>query len=101
LWKLGSGAGAPLAATTPQVSPHVTPQVAALLKAIKSDMSREQLQATLGLTDRKSFRERYLLPALAARWIEMTIPDKPQSGLQKYRLSPSGKATSAMIKQGR
>lgn len=90
-----------LNSATPQVGPQVTPQVAALLMAIKSDMSREQLQAALGLTDRKSFRERYLLPALAAHWIEMTIPDKPQSRLQKYRLSPSGKAKLAMIKQGR
>jgi hypothetical protein len=47
-------------------------------------MSREELQMALGLKDRKSFRERYLKPALDAGLIEMTIPEKPSSGLQKY-----------------
>jgi len=38
------------------------------------------------LSDAKSFRQRYLLPALTEKLIEMTIPDKPNSRLQKYRL---------------
>ena len=54
-------------------------------------MSREALQAALGLLDRKSFRERYLKPALTDGLIEMTIPGKPNSRLQKYRLTPKGK----------
>ena len=53
-------------------------------------MSRETLQAALGLSDRKSFRDRYLKPALAEGLIEMTIPDKPNSRLQKYRLTAKG-----------
>ncbi len=54
-------------------------------------MSREQLQGVLGLKDRKSFRERYLGPALSAGLIEMTRPDKPNSSLQKYFLTVVGK----------
>jgi hypothetical protein len=50
-------------------------------------MNRDALQAALGLKDRKSFCERYLKPALNAGFIEMTIPDKPNSRLQKYRLT--------------
>jgi len=50
-------------------------------------MSRTEIQQQLGLSDRKSFRERYLKPALDAGVIEMTIPDKPNSRMQKYRLS--------------
>ncbi len=54
-------------------------------------MGREALQFTLGLSDRKSFRERYLKPALTDSLIEMTIPDKPNSRLQKYRLTDKGR----------
>lgn len=54
-------------------------------------MSREALQSALGLLDRKSFRERYLNPALTDGLIEMTIPDKPNSRLQKYRLTDRGR----------
>jgi len=77
-------------AYTPQVAPQVTPQVGELLAAIRGEMSRDALQAALGLSDRKSFRERYLKPALADGLIEMTIPDKPNSRLQKYRLTDKG-----------
>jgi len=54
-------------------------------------MSREALQSTLGLQDRKSFRELYLRPALADDLIEMTIPDKPNSRLQKHRMTDKGR----------
>jgi DNA-binding PadR family transcriptional regulator len=54
-------------------------------------MGREALQSALGLADRKSFRERYLRPALDDGLIEMTIPDKPNSRLQKYRLTDKGR----------
>jgi hypothetical protein len=53
-------------------------------------MSRDDLQSALGLQDRKSFSERYLKPALKAGFIEMTIPEKPNSRLQKYRLTKKG-----------
>ena len=75
----------------PQVSPQVTPQVGELLAGIEGEMGREALQSALGLSDRKSFRERYLKPALADGLIEMTIPDKPNSRLQKYRLTDKGR----------
>ena len=76
--------------TTPQVAPQVTPQVGELLSVIRGEMSREALQTALGLSDRKSFRQRYLKPALEYGLIEMTIPDKPNSRLQKYRLTNKG-----------
>ncbi len=75
---------------TPQVNPQVTPQVEELLAVLQGEMTREQLQGLLELSDRKSFRERYLLPALEAGLIEMTLPDKPNSRLQKYRLIDRG-----------
>ncbi|MDK9706405.1 MAG: Fic family protein [Desulforhopalus sp.] len=75
----------------PQVTPQVTPQVGELLLAIQGEASRETLQTALGLQDRKSFRERYLKPALADGLIEMTVPDKPNSRLQRYRLTDKGR----------
>jgi Fic family protein len=77
--------------TAPQVNPQVTPQVGELLAVLQGDMGREMLQSALDLSDRKSFRERYLKPALAGGLIEMTIPDKPNSRLQKYCLTDKGR----------
>lgn len=75
----------------PQVAPQVTPQVRQLLKVFRGEMTREALQSALELQDRKSFRERYLKPALDDELIERTIPDKPNSRLQKYRLTDKGR----------
>ncbi len=79
-------------ASTPQDNPQVTPQVARLLVTLDGEMGREQLQAALGLLDRKSFRERYLTPALNAGLIEYTLPDTPNSRLQRHRLTALGAA---------
>jgi hypothetical protein len=54
-------------------------------------MSCEVLQAMLGLADRKSFRERYLRPALDAGLISMTLSNKTNSRLQCYCLTKLGK----------
>jgi ATP-dependent DNA helicase RecG len=43
------------------------------------------------LSDQKHFREHYQQAAVAAGLIEMTIPEKPQSRLQKYRLTKKGR----------
>jgi hypothetical protein len=43
-----------------------------MVEVLVGGMSREDLQAALGLQDRKSFRERYLKPALAEGLIEMS-----------------------------
>ena len=78
-------------ADIPQDNPQVSPQVIKLLSMIKGEMSREQLQGVLGLKDRKSFRAWYLVPALSEGLIEMTLPDKPNSSLQKYFLTKLGR----------
>ena len=55
-------------------------------------MSRTEIQQKLGLTDEKHFREHYQQPAVAMKLIEMTIPGKPRSSKQKYRLTAKGRA---------
>jgi ATP-dependent DNA helicase RecG len=71
-------------------TPQVTPQVKRLLAVCEGELSRSELQTRLGLADRKHFRTAYLLPALDAGLIEMTIPDKPRSSAQRYRLTHIG-----------
>ena len=77
---------------TPEDTPEVTPEVARLLKVFQGEMTRSDIQGALGLKDEKHLREAYLRPALDAGLIEMTIPDKPRSPLQKYRLTTQGRA---------
>ena len=76
---------------TPQVAPQVTPQVEQLLSVLQGTMSRRQIQAALGLRDRKSLRQRYLLPALQNGYVEMTRPDAPSASNQRYRLTELGR----------
>lgn len=67
-------------------TPQVAPQVEKLLEVMGDcEMSARQIAEALGLSDRKNVRRLYLDPALELGLIEMTIPDKPTSRLQKYR----------------
>ena len=81
-------------ASTGQVTAQVTAQVAAqveqVMRACTKPLTREELQATLGLAHREHFRKAYLLPALTAGVIERTIADAPRSPLQRYRLTDKG-----------
>ena len=71
---------------TPQVAPQVAPQVERLLRVMGNEtLSLSDIMGRMGLSDKKNFRESYLVPALRSAVIEMTIPDKPNSSLQKYR----------------
>jgi len=50
------------------------------------------LRSFLGIKHRPTFRDNHLHPALDAELIEMTIPEKPSSSKQKYRLTDKGRA---------
>ena len=73
-----------------RVTTEVTTEVR-LLQAISGEMTRQGLRDALGLKNDEHFRKAYLLPALQAGLIEMTIPDKPRSRNQRYRLTPAGR----------
>jgi predicted HTH transcriptional regulator len=77
---------------TPQVTPQVTPEVLSLLAVMQGEMKRADIQMALGLKDRENFRAAYLVPAVAGGLVEMTVPDKPQSSQQRYRLTATGQA---------
>ena len=70
-----------------------TPQVRAmLLEAFAGDATRTQLQNVAGMKDREHFRKEYLQPLLDDGLLEMTIPEKPRSSKQSYRLTETGRA---------
>ena len=75
---------------TGQVTGEVTGEVARLLGVMSDELKRIEIQRRLGLKHEDHFREVYLLPSLRMGLIQMTIPDKPQSRLQKYRLTAKG-----------
>ena len=62
-----------------------------LLLLQDNSLSPKYLREILGLTHRQSFRENYVYPAIEEGLIEMTLPNKPTSPKQTYRLTESGK----------
>ncbi len=50
------------------------------------DYTLAELMQLVGLTHRATFQKNYLNPAIEAGLIERTIPDKPKSPKQRYRL---------------
>lgn len=79
-----------LRAPVTDVTPEVTPEVTRLLPILVTPMSRNELQRALDLKDEEHLRTSQLLPALERGLIERTIPDKPASRLQQYRLTDRG-----------
>ena len=80
-----------------EVTTEVTPEVKRLLNVMIGDHSRKELQGLLRLKNAEHFRKAYLLPAINAGFMEMTLPDKPKSRLQKYRLTETGQALQKLL----
>jgi ATP-dependent DNA helicase RecG len=78
--------GAPLA-------PQATPQVESLLKVLSEPLSMTEILDAIGKTDRRNVRLKYVQAAIDIGLVERTIPDKPKSPLQKYRLTSLGAVT--------
>jgi len=51
-----------------------------------------ELMVPSGRTDRTKFRDQVVAPLLDAGVLEMTIPDKPRSSKQQYRITEAGRA---------
>jgi ATP-dependent DNA helicase RecG len=86
---------------TPEVTPQVSPQVGTklalsrhqveILRKCNEDTALLDLMVVTGRSDRTKFRHQVLNILLEEGLIEMTIPDKPRSSKQKYRLTNAGK----------
>ena len=81
-------------ASTSQVTPQVSGQVAALLGVVSEhqEYSKVELMEKVSLKHRDTFSDNYLKPAIESGWIEMIILDKPTGRLQKYRLMKKGES---------
>ncbi|VGO17456.1 hypothetical protein PDESU_06052 [Pontiella desulfatans] len=110
-----AGKGTKSAPSRHQVEAQVTPQVTGKgtkskpsgdYVGTKSGLSRDQVDILVkcreenaigalmeisGRTDRTKFRNQVLNPLLTDGLVEMTIPDKPRSSKQKYRLTDKGR----------
>ena len=62
-----------------------------ILHKCRDDSALVDLMAVTGRSDRTKFRDQVLRPLLEAGLIEMTIPDKPRSSKQRYRLTDKGR----------
>lgn len=75
-------------------SDHASAQVKKLLSVLSGEKGRSELQELLSI----NFRTDYLTPAVYNGYIELTIPDKPNSQNQKYRLTAKGLALKEALK---
>jgi len=65
-------------------------QVETILRCEHEKTAFELMEAA-GRTNRSKFRESVLNPLIRAELVEMTVPDKPRSRNQKYRLTEKGR----------
>ena len=66
---------------------------------LNGEMKRRGIQEVLQLKHEDHFRDNYLTPALEAGLVEMTIPGKPKSSRQRYRLTAKGQALQQQLKK--
>jgi ATP-dependent DNA helicase RecG len=70
-----------------------------VLLVLDGEMKRADIQELLELKNRDSFMENYLQPAMAEGLVEMTIPEKPNSSKQSYRLTTQGLQLQKAIRE--
>jgi len=63
-----------------------------LMRKMGAEHDVATLMAWVGRSNRSKFRDVVLSPLLTLGLVEMTIPDKPNSSKQRYRLTPAGKS---------
>jgi cell filamentation protein, protein adenylyltransferase len=80
------------------VKASVKPSVKQLLKLLNKvgSLGNQAILKHLKLKDRRRMRESYIKPAIEQGLIEYTIPDKPNSRNQEYRLTKQGKNWSKL-----
>ena len=85
-----------LAQVSEQVGVQVSEQVAKLLlHCAAQPRSKQEMLVVLGLSNAYLNYKRHIVPLLEQGLIAMTLPDKPQSRLQRYRITTLGQVLLA------
>jgi ATP-dependent DNA helicase RecG len=66
-----------------------------VLELTEEPRTLPELMAPSGRTNRTKFRDQVLAPLLDAGLVEMTVPDKPRSPKQQYRMTEAGRVALA------
>ena len=75
-----------------QLPTQLPTQLIRLMDELKlGELSPIEIRERLNIKHRQTFRDNYLHPALEDGLIERTIPEKPTSRNQKYRLTEKGR----------
>ncbi|MFA5816595.1 MAG: hypothetical protein WC865_13350 [Bacteroidales bacterium] len=59
----------------------------ALVDYMVQDRKKEDILSFLGVTNKTDNFNRYIKPLIELGWLEWTVPEKPKSKRQKYRLT--------------
>ena len=68
------------------------PKIRLLIQVLEQEHNNAELLKLIQIKNRDDLRIRFLNPLLESGIIERTIPDKPNSQHQKYRLTEKGRA---------
>ncbi|MEO6348858.1 MAG: Fic family protein [Aquaticitalea sp.] len=74
-------------------------EVERVVLVLEGEMKRTEIQGVLELKHEDHFRDNYLIPAMEAGLVEMTIPGKPNSSRQQYRLTSKGQALKQKLEE--
>ena len=70
---------------------ELTKTQASVLRALENGvLARKEIFSAIGMSGNSRSYKRNIEPLIAVGLVEMTIPDKPNSRLQKYRITEKG-----------
>jgi len=70
-----------------------------VLEFCRVERSRDEIQKHLGLKHREHFRKNILNPLINSGKLKLTMPDKPKSPKQRYKLTEKGEALKKTLQK--
>jgi ATP-dependent DNA helicase RecG len=86
----GEATGEVTGEATGEVAGEATEAIRRIVLVLDGEVKRIEIQEALQLKHQEYFRDNYLIPSIDKGFVEMTIPDKPNSPNQRYRLTQKG-----------